>query len=130
MTRTFSNETPEHHLFYDAGSSSIRATVVSFQGLQVKDHPTSKTSKNATQLDVKSFGYAKAVGGLTFDARIRDMLADQFEAANTGLEVRLRENHRAMAKLLKEAGRVKQVLSANQQAPSRVRMLRPWLYVA
>lgn len=130
MTRTFSNDTPEHHLFYDAGSSSIRATVVSFQGLQVKDHPASKTSKNATQLDVKSFGFAKAVGGLTFDARIRDILADQFEAKNAGLEVPLRENHRAMAKLLKEAGRVKQVLSANQEAPSRVRMSRCLAFIS
>ena len=120
MTRMFPQapEAPEHHLFYDAGASAVRATIVSFQTIQVKDHPSSKITKNATQLDVKAVGWAKNVGGLILDGKIRDLLEKQFNASGGPS---LETNSRAKAKLLKEAGRVKQVLSANYEAQSRVR---------
>lgn len=120
MTRTFSS-TPEHHLFYDAGAGSIRSTVVSFQSLSLPDPANSKATRNVTSATVLGVGYDRSVGGLYFDAQIRDLLEAQFvEKEGSRLEVPLEKNRRAQAKLLKEAGRVKQVLSANAEASSRI----------
>lgn len=121
MTRTFPSEEPEHHLFFDAGAGAIRATIVSFKSSEVKDNPNSKTGRNVTLAEVVGVGWDKSVGGLLMDAKIRDMLEEQFsENQGKNLKTPVRENKRAQAKLMKEASRVKQVLSANAEAPSRV----------
>ena len=59
---------------------------------------------------------------MALDLIIREILADKFQATPAGqkLEKPVRENPRAMAKLLKEASRVKQILSANAVASSGV----------
>lgn len=121
MTRNFPSGTPEHHLFYDAGAGSIRSTIVSFQTGEVKEHASSKKTKEVTLAEVKGVGWDKSASGLLMDAKIRDMLEQQFVAKEgSRLEVPLDRNRKAQAKLLKEASRVKQVLSANVDAPSRV----------
>lgn len=117
MTRAFSTD-PEHHVVYDAGAGGIRATVVAFTMEEQKVNPKSKMLKNVTTVEVKGTGWDRTVGGWTFDGRIRDLLKQDFEA-KTG--VKLDGNGRALAKLLREAARVKQVLSANQESQSRVR---------
>lgn len=94
-------------MIYDAGASSIRSTIVSFASVP------SQTGKDATQVTVNGVGWADGVGGLSFDDRIRSILAEQFQGDVQG-------NDRAMAKLLKEANRVKTVLSANSDSLSRV----------
>lgn len=121
MTRSFPSEGPEYHLFYDAGAASIRATVVALQSKEVKDDPASKITKNVTSVDIKGVGWDLSAGGLHMDGRIRDILELQFlTGAGQQLEAPFAQNRRAQAKLLKEASRVKQVLSANAQSPSRV----------
>lgn len=121
MTRAFPTGSAENHLFYDAGAGSIRATVVSFSTSEVKDKVSAKTSKNYTTAEVRGAGWDRSAGGLVMDARIRDMLEDQFVAGQgKTLEVPFSRNKRAQAKLLKEAARVKQVLSANSEAPARI----------
>lgn len=114
MTRTFPSAPakPERHLIYDAGASAIRATVVSFETIQVKV-PASIKPKDATQLTVHGLGWSDAVGGFELDHRLRRILAGQFKED-------VSKNDRAMAKFLKEAVRVKHVLSANTAAPARV----------
>jgi hypoxia up-regulated 1 len=112
MTRTFVPE-PTHHVFYDAGAGSVRATVVSFSSITVKDHPSSKTTKEATQLEVRGVGWARNLGGLEMDHRLRSLLAKDFPND-------ISNNARAQAKLLKEAARVKQVLSVNADSAARV----------
>ncbi|KAJ3771266.1 Hsp70 protein-domain-containing protein [Lentinula raphanica] len=109
MTRTF--PTPEYHIIYDAGASSIRATLVSFS-------TDSKTS--TTQITVHGVGYDRGVGGTELDRRMREILADQFVAKH-GKDIR--KDKRGMAKLWKEAGRVKSILSANTEAMSNVESL-------
>lgn len=121
MTRSFPGEKAENHLFYDAGAGSIRSTIVSFQTLEVKDTPSSKTTRTVTSAEVKGVGYDRTIGGVAMDSKIRDMLEKQFnEKEGSRLAAPLADNRRAQAKLLKEAARVKQVLSANPEAPSRI----------
>jgi hypoxia up-regulated 1 len=122
MTRTFPADTPEYHLFYDAGAGSIQATVVALQTREVKDDQSSKILKNVTAVDIKGIGWDLSAGGVHMDGRIRDVLELQFiTGAGRQLKMPFAHNKRAQAKLMKEASRVKQVLSANQQSPSRVR---------
>ncbi|KAF8124270.1 HSP70-domain-containing protein [Mycena galopus ATCC 62051] len=109
MTRTF--PTPEYHIIYDAGASSIRATLVSFS--------TSDTT-SGTQIAVASVGYDLATGGTELDRRLREIL---IEAFNTKHKKDIREDKRGMAKLWKEAGRVKAILSANNDATATVESL-------
>ncbi|GAA98931.1 uncharacterized protein L969DRAFT_95608 [Mixia osmundae IAM 14324] len=109
----------EYHLFYDAGAGSVRATVVGFSTLAVKDHPTSKTTRNATSLNVRGIGWDRSAGGLAIEARLRDIFVGLFDDSQSG-KPSVANNDRAMAKLLKEANRVKHVLSANGESQVRI----------
>lgn len=121
MTRTFPAGTKENHLFYDAGAGSIRATIVSFATAEVKEHASSKLLKNVTTAEVRGIGWDRSAGGLVLDSAIRDILEQQFiSGQGKNLAQPFADNKRAQAKLLKEAARVKQVLSANVEASSRI----------
>lgn len=127
MTRTFPPE-PSYHLFYDLGASSLRATLVSLKSALLPD-PYSLAAKpelkNVTSLNVHGVGFDVGVGGYQFDRIVRDMMIEEVErkgGAGTGVK----DNKRAMVKLLKEAGRVKQVLSANTEAMARVSAVGVW----
>lgn len=111
MTRTF--PTPEIHVIYDVGSSGIRATVAEFS---TTTDP--KTGAAGTQITVVGYGYDRTVGGLEIDRQLREILADEFNAQHKSKDVRT--NQRGMAKLWKEAQRVKMILSANNEAISQV----------
>jgi hypoxia up-regulated 1 len=114
MTRAF--PAPETHVIYDVGSSGIRATVVEFSTTTDK-----KTGATGTQINVLGFGSDKTVGGIEFDRRVREILADAFNAKQKGKDIR--KDKRGMSKLWKEAQRVKGVLSANQDAVAHVESL-------
>ncbi|EPQ55862.1 actin-like ATPase domain-containing protein [Gloeophyllum trabeum ATCC 11539] len=113
MTRTF--PTPEHHIIYDAGASSIRATVVSF-GTAASDSKLS-TTKDATQITVLGVGYDRLTGGTELDRRLRDMMVADFQRKH---QRDITGDKRGMAKLWKEAQRVKTVLSANAEAMATI----------
>ena len=117
MTRSFTE--PEYHVIFDAGASSIRATVVEFA--PVPD-PKSKTKvvKDATQITVHGVGFDRYVGGTELDRRLRDLMLSDFQKR---YKRDISNDKRAMAKLWKEAGRVKAILSANQEAQAAVRCL-------
>lgn len=100
MTRTFAK--PEYHVIFDAGASSIRATVAQFS-----------TTGDATQINVAGVGYDRTVGGTELDRRLRELLIEAFSAKH---KQDIRGNARGMARLWKEAGRVKAILSANSDA--------------
>lgn len=116
MSRAFGPE-PSYHLFYDLGASSLSTTLVSLRSALLPD-PNSLSStpelKNVTQLTVLGAGHDVNVGGYHFDRLVRDLLVTQFAGPN------VEGNHRALAKLLREAGRVKQVLSANTASQARI----------
>jgi hypoxia up-regulated 1 len=110
MTRTFA--APEYHVMYDAGASSIRATVVQLE--TVEGNKKKKTGEY-TQITIVGVGYDRTVGGTELDRRVRDLLLADFQQKH---KKDLREDKRGMARLWKEASRVKSILSAN--ADSRV----------
>ncbi|PWZ00965.1 actin-like ATPase domain-containing protein [Testicularia cyperi] len=125
QTRTFPK--PEKHLFYDAGSGSVRATVVEFSTKPVVIDSilsVGKAQKEAVIVDVRSVGWERGVGGLALDLILRDRLADEFDAKHGAtIGGSIRSNHRAMARLLKEATRVKHILSANDAASASIESL-------
>jgi hypoxia up-regulated 1 len=109
-------ETLEYHLFYDMGAGSTVATLVSFQ--------SGKTALTKKNIDVMIKGYAtdSDLGGLQVDIRIQRHLASEFAKVNKGkLSGDIFKDNRAMARLMKEANRVKTILSANQNVLSSVR---------
>ncbi|KAI3373683.1 hypothetical protein L3Q82_021961 [Scortum barcoo] len=100
------DSTAKNVMFYDMGSGSTTATIVTYQTVKTKESGTQP------QLQVRGVGFDRGLGGFEMDLRLRDHLAKLFnEQKKTKKDVR--ENHRAMAKLLKEAQRLKTVLSAN-----------------
>lgn len=101
------NETAQYYMFYDMGAAKTSAAVVSYQ--LVKDKVTREIQP---VIQVLGVGYDRTLGGLEMQLRLRDHLAGEFnKLGKTKTDVRT--NARAMAKLFKEAGRVKNVLSAN-----------------
>lgn len=101
------NETAKYFVFYDMGAYKTTASVVSYQ--LVKDKVTRETNP---VIQVLGVGYDRTLGGLEMQLRLRDHLAKEFnKLGKTKTDVFT--NARALAKLFKEAGRVKQVLSAN-----------------
>ena len=63
--------------------------------------------------------FDRTLGGLEFTLRLRDYLAKEFNSQKK-TKTQVETNNRAMAKLLKEAERVKKVLSANNDHKAQV----------
>ncbi|XP_076017300.1 hypoxia up-regulated protein 1 isoform X2 [Genypterus blacodes] len=100
-------------MFYDMGSGSTTATIVTYQTVKTKDAGTQP------QLQIRGVGFDRGLGGFEMDLRLRDHLAKLFNEQKKSKKD-VRENHRAMAKLLKEAQRLKTVLSANADFMAQV----------
>ncbi|XP_037543545.1 hypoxia up-regulated protein 1 [Nematolebias whitei] len=98
--------TAKNIMFYDMGSGSTTATIVTYQTVKTKETGTQP------QLQIRGVGFDRGLGGFEMDLRLRDHLAGLFNKQKKS-EKDVRENPRAMAKLLKEAQRLKTVLSAN-----------------
>ncbi|KAJ2885132.1 lumenal Hsp70 protein [Coemansia aciculifera] len=113
MSRSFAK--PEKHLFYDMGAGKTVATVV---GFSMRPATKAVKSKKATVINVQAFAADSTLGGQEVDFVVRDLLVDKFMASNPGADVR--GNDRAMNRLLKEAKRVKTILSANTEATASV----------
>lgn len=103
------NDTAHYVMFYDMGASSTTATVVSYQNVKTKEKGFVETNPHVTVLGV---GYDRTLGGLDVQLRLQHHLAKEFDALKKTSDS-VFNNPRAMAKLFKEAGRVKNVLSAN-----------------
>lgn len=114
-SKTF-NETSQYVMFYDMGASSTTATLVSYQTVKTKERGYVETHP---QVSILGVGYDRTLGGLEIQIRLRDYLAKKFnEMKKTKNDVF--KNPRAMAKLFKEAGRLKNVLSANAEHYAQV----------
>ncbi|NWR21595.1 HYOU1 protein, partial [Emberiza fucata] len=92
-------------MFYDMGAGSTVCTIVTYQTVKTKD------SGAQPQLQIQGIGFDRTLGGLEMELRLRDYLAKLFNEQHPSKDVQ--KNPRAMAKLLKEANRLKTVLSAN-----------------
>lgn len=111
------NETAQYFVFYDMGAQKTTATVVSYQ--LVKDKATRETNPVVQILGV---GYDRTLGGLEMQIRLRDHLAKEFNNMKK-TKTDVFTNGRALAKLFKESGRVKNVLSANTDHFAQVESL-------
>jgi len=103
------NGTVKHLMLYDMGAAATTATVIGFQIVKTKDRGFAETHPQAQVLGV---GYDRTLGGAELRFRVREYLADKFNAMGK-TKTDVRAVPRAMGKLLKEAERVKLILSAN-----------------
>ncbi|XP_055321556.1 hypoxia up-regulated protein 1 [Sitodiplosis mosellana] len=101
------NDKAQYFVFYDMGAYHTTASVVSYQ--LVKDKATRETNPVVQVIGV---GYDRTLGGLEMQLRLRDYLGKEFNKMKK-TKTDVFTNPRALAKLFKEAGRVKNVLSAN-----------------
>jgi len=114
------NTTIRHIMFYDMGASHTTVTIVGYNTARVKDRGYLET---VPQLVMKGVGFDTTLGGLEMDFRIRDHLVKKFKEKYPNLKNDIIENPRAMAKLLKEAKRVRQILSPNTDTMAQVENL-------
>ncbi|XP_060035938.1 hypoxia up-regulated protein 1 isoform X2 [Erinaceus europaeus] len=102
------NTTAQNVMFYDMGSGSTVCTIVTYQTVKTKE------AGMQPQLQIRGVGFDRTLGGLEMELRLREHLAKLFNEQRKGQSTKdVRENPRAMAKLLREANRLKTVLSAN-----------------
>jgi hypoxia up-regulated 1 len=122
-SRTFPSVTeggePEHHLVFDMGAGSTTATVLKMQGKTVKD--VGKFNKTIQEVTVLGAGWDKTLGGDVLNTVIVDDMISKFletpSAKKLGKTVDdVKAHGRAMARLWKDAERLRQVLSANQES--------------
>ncbi|XP_001946466.2 hypoxia up-regulated protein 1 isoform X1 [Acyrthosiphon pisum] len=110
-TKSFNETTPMYMMFYDMGAYGTQVSVVSYQLIKSKDRIAPELQPHLAVLGV---GYERNLGGLEMQLRLRDYLAAKFN--NLKLTPNdVTKNTRSMAKLFKEAGRLKNVLSANTE---------------
>ncbi|CAG8529838.1 6183_t:CDS:10 [Diversispora eburnea] len=115
-------EEPQYHLFYDIGAGSTKASLISFKTVSVKD--VGRFNKTIIKLDVISTGYDRTLGGQEIDVRLQRYLAKQFDKTfSDKLKESIFKSPRAMTRLLKEANRIKQILSANTETIASVKSL-------
>ncbi|XP_033207076.1 hypoxia up-regulated protein 1 isoform X2 [Belonocnema kinseyi] len=103
------NDTAHYIMFYDMGASSTSATVVSYQNVKTKERGFVETHP---QVSIMGVGYDRTLGGLEMQIRLQEYLAREFDAMKKTPNS-VFKSPRALAKLFKEAGRVKLILSAN-----------------
>ena len=110
--------TPENHIFYDMGAGSTVASIVTFSNVETKD---GRKTRSVPQLEVKGVGYDRTLGGHEIDVRLQKLLADSFMKINQNhVKQDIKTSDGAMTRILKEANRVKQILSANTETTASV----------
>ena len=117
---------PDIHLVYDMGAGSTTATVLKFQGRTVKD--VGRFNKTVQEVQVLGTSWDKSLGGDALNGVIVDDMIAKMLETNHMKSLELTANHikahgRTMAKLWKEAERIRQVLSANTETQSSMESL-------
>lgn len=112
---------PEYHLVYDMGAGSTTATILRFQGKNVKD--VGKFNKTVQDVQVLGVGWDKTLGGDAFNGLILEDMITKFvdlkRMKALGADASfVKKDGRTVAKLWKEVERLRQVLSANTEATS------------
>ncbi|KAI2634150.1 actin-like ATPase domain-containing protein [Hypomontagnella submonticulosa] len=121
-SRTFPNVNeggkPEYHMVFDMGAGSAKATVLKFQGRTVKD--IGKFNKTVQEVQVVGSGWDRTLGGDALNYLIADDMVSKFIETSAAKKASVaaesvRGHGRTMAKLLKDAERLRHVLSANTE---------------
>lgn len=103
------------YLFYDMGSQSTVCTLATFSLVKSKEDGY---VEEVPQLTIKAVAFDRDLGGLEFQIRLRDYLAEKFHEQHPKID--LKNNGKALTKLFREAERAKQVLSANNEYTAQV----------
>ncbi len=108
-------------IFYNMGASALQVSVIQFYSYERKESKYSK-AKKVGAFQVLGKAWDASIGGLAFDARIVDHMADEFnemwdKKRGDGLKKDVRKYPRPMSKLRIMANKVKHVLSANNDFP-------------
>lgn len=124
-SRTFPSITdggkPEYHLIYDMGAGSTTATVLRFQGRTIKD--IGRYNKTIQEVQILGTGWDRTLGGDALNEIVMEDMIQQFIGAGRMKTIGVKAEHikehgRTMAKIWKEAERIRQVLSANAETSS------------
>lgn len=114
------DEKPLNYLFYNMGAGALQVSVVRYLSYPHKATKYAK-EKNVGAFEVLGTSWDATLGGASFDARLVEFMADEFNVVwndkrkTKGKDVR--DYPRAMAKLMIQANKVKHVLSANTDIP-------------
>ncbi|KAK2805230.1 hypothetical protein FQN50_006255 [Emmonsiellopsis sp. PD_5] len=108
---------PEYHVVYDMGAGVTSATVLRFQSRAVKD--VGRFNKTIQEVQVVGTAWDKSLGGDALNQLIVNDMIDKFVSAKKlkdgATPEQLRSHGRTMAKLWKEAERIRHILSANSE---------------
>ncbi|KAL3918718.1 MAG: hypothetical protein SGILL_004103 [Bacillariaceae sp.] len=113
-------EESQIYLFYNLGASSLQVSVINFHSYDVPESKYSKKTKKVGSIEVLGKGWDSTLGGLAFDNRLVEYMADHFNREwNKARKHKkdIRDVPRAMTKIRLQANKVKHVLSANQEIP-------------
>ncbi|VDN32799.1 unnamed protein product [Cylicostephanus goldi] len=100
-------EKPQRLMIYDMGASKTVATLVEYKVAKTKN------GVKEPKVTVLGVGFDRTLGGLEMTLRLRDLLVKMFKA-HYKTQKDITTNERAMAKMLKEAERLKQRLGIAQ----------------
>lgn len=121
-TRTFSSTKdggkPEYHVVYDMGAGSTTATVLKFQSRAVKD--VGRFNKTIQEVQVMGTAWDKSLGGDALNYIILEDMVAKFIGSKKMQALNVQPSHvklhsKTIAKLWKEAERMRQMLSANTE---------------
>lgn len=107
---------PEYHMVFDMGAGSATATVLKFLGKTVKD--VGRFNKTIQEVIVLGTGWDRTLGGDSLNGLIMDHMVEQLVESPSAKKIGataadIKAHGRTAAKLLKEAEKIRQVLSAN-----------------
>lgn len=114
------DEEKQNIIFYNLGASALQVSVIQYHSYELKEKYSK--AKKVGSFQVLGKAWDASLGGLAFDARIVDFMADEFneqwnKKRNDGEKKDVRKFPRPMAKLRIMANKVKHVLSANNDFP-------------
>ncbi|KAF7562382.1 hypothetical protein G7046_g1751 [Stylonectria norvegica] len=110
---------PEYNLIFDMGAGSTKATIMKFQSRTVKD--VGKFNRTFQEAQVLGAGWDRTLGGDALNNLILDDMVSQFVESKGAQKISatsegVRAHPRAMAKLSNQVGKLRHVLSANQNS--------------
>ena len=104
-------------LFYNMGGMDTEVAIARYSHLNVSE----KSKKLTPYIEILAEAHERDLGSKDLDLVLFDILADKFNALKEREgKPDLRTNPRATKRLLKEAAKIKEVLSANKQASVKV----------
>lgn len=120
-SRTFPSvsqgQKPEYHLVYDVGAGCTTASVLRFQSRSVKD--MGRFNKTIHEVQALGTGWDRSLGGDSLnDLIVMDMIANLVENKNLkgrATPADVQAHGKTMARLWKDAEKVRQILSANTE---------------